>query len=109
VPRDLHKAKVPSLILQPLVENAVRHGVGEIDGKVRIDIAAEADRNILSIHVENDAPDHPRPSAGTGLGLKNVADRLANRFGEAGGLSSTRLPGGRFRATMTMPLRFTPK
>jgi hypothetical protein len=109
VPEELLRAKVPSLILQPLIENAVRHGVGAIDGKVRIRIAADVDRNILSIHVENDAPEQPRPSSGTGLGLKNVSGRLANRFGEAGELSSSRLPDGRFRATISMPLRFTPK
>ncbi|HEU4969568.1 sensor histidine kinase [Sphingomonas sp.] len=108
VPAELHRAKVPSLILQPLVENAVKHGVGAVDGAVRIRIGASADRNILSVHVENEAPEQPRLSSGTGLGLKNVAERLATRFGEAGKLSGGQMPDGRFRATVSLPLRFTP-
>jgi LytS/YehU family sensor histidine kinase len=108
VPNELRPAKVPSLILQPLVENAVKHGVGSLDRAVRIRISADSDRNILSIHIDNDALEHALPSASTGLGLRNVADRLAARFGEAGRLTSTRTAEGGFRATVSMPLRFTP-
>jgi LytS/YehU family sensor histidine kinase len=108
VPAELHRAKVPSLILQPLVENAVRHGVGAVDGTVRIRIGASVDRNILSIHIDNEAPEQPRLSSGTGLGLRNVAERLATRFGEAGHLTGVRTSEGRFRATVSLPLRFTP-
>jgi sensor histidine kinase YesM len=108
VPAELHRAKVPSLILQPLVENAVRHGVGAVDGTVRIRIGASVDRNILSIHIDNEAPEQPRLSSGTGLGLRNVAERLATRFGEAGQLTGGRTSEGRFRATVSLPLRFTP-
>jgi hypothetical protein len=107
VPAELLRAKVPSLILQPLVENAVKHGVGAVDGPVRIRIAASADRNVLSIHIDNDAPARPHPSRGTGLGLRNVAERLATRFGEAGQLTGG-AADGRFRATVSLPLRFTP-
>jgi len=108
VPAELHGAKVPSLILQPLVENAVKHGVGAVDGAVRIRISAGADRNILAIHIDNDAPERPRPSTGTGLGLKNVAERLSTRFGDAGRLDGGRTADGRFCATVSLPLRFTP-
>jgi hypothetical protein len=108
LPTELRRAQVPSLILQPLVENAVKHGVGSVDGAVCINICAEADRNVLSIHVDNDAREHARASFSTGLGLKNVAQRLATRFGEAGRLSSGQTPDGRFRATVSLPLRYTP-
>jgi LytS/YehU family sensor histidine kinase len=108
VPTAFRRAKVPSLILQPLVENAVKHGVGTVDGAVHIRICADADRNILAVHVDNDAREHAAPVAGTGLGLKNVADRLATRFGDAGRLTSGYLPDGRFRSTVSLPLRFTP-
>ena len=108
VPDQLKRARVPSLILQPLVENAVKHGVGALDQAVRIRIRADADRNILSIHVENDAPDEARASTGTGTGLRNVAQRLATRFGDQAGLSSGLTPSGIFRATISMPLRYSP-
>jgi sensor histidine kinase YesM len=108
VPAELNRARMPSLILQPLVENAVKHGIGTVDGTVHIRICAEADRNILHIHIDNDAHEHARSSGGTGLGLKNVAERLATRFGEAGRLTGGHLPDGRFRATVSLPLRFTP-
>lgn len=108
VPAELHRAWVPSLILQPLVENAVRHGLGALDGAVRIRIGADANRNILNIHIDNDAPEQSRPSTETGLGLRNVAERLATRFYEAGTLTGGRMEGGRFRATVSLPLRFTP-
>ena len=107
VPDQLKRARVPSLILQPLVENAVKHGVGALDQAVRILICADADRNILSIHVENDAPEQGRPSAGTGTGLKNVAQRLETRFGEQASFSSGRTTEGIFRATLTLPLRYS--
>ncbi|MBA2918283.1 MULTISPECIES: sensor histidine kinase [Sphingomonas] len=108
VPGELNRARMPSLILQPLVENAVKHGIGTVDGTVCIRICAEADRNVLSIHIDNDASEHARPATSTGLGLKNVAERLATRFGEAGRLTGGYLPDGRFRATVSLPLRFRP-
>jgi sensor histidine kinase YesM len=107
VPEPLKQARVPSLILQPLVENAVKHGVGALDQAVRILIRADTDRNILSIHVENDAPEHARVSTGTGTGLKNVAQRLATRFGDQASLNSERTAEGVFRATVAMPLRYS--
>ncbi|MBS0517016.1 MAG: histidine kinase [Proteobacteria bacterium] len=107
VPEQLKRARVPSFILQPLVENAVKHGVGALDQAVRILICADADRNVLSIHVENDAPEPGRPSTGTGTGLKNVAQRLATRFGDQASLNSERTADGVFRATVAMPLRYS--
>lgn len=108
VPPEAARAKVPSLILQPLVENAVKHGVGALDRMVRIRIAAEAGADTLRIHVDNDAAEHARPSASTGVGLRNVAERLATRFGEAGRLTSGPAEDGHFRATVTLPLRHGP-
>lgn len=108
IPDFLQSAKVPSLILQPLVENAVKHGIGALDHAVHIRIRAEADRNILQVHVENDAPERPRPSTGTGVGLRNVAERLATRFGGSGRLTSGQSKDGIFCSTITLPLRYGP-
>jgi len=104
VPDELRRALVPSLILQPLVENAVKHGVGSIEQAVELRIRAEVSDGSLQVHVENDAPEIAPDRAGTGVGLKNVAERLAARFGDAGRLSRERI-GGTFRATLSLPLR----
>jgi two-component system, LytTR family, sensor kinase len=104
VPDALRGAMVPSLILQPLVENAVKHGVGSVDRAVRVRIRAEAVGDTLVVEVENDAPEVEYPAEGTGVGLKNVAERLAARFGTAGRLTSAK-QGDVFRVTLTMPLK----
>jgi LytS/YehU family sensor histidine kinase len=104
VPDELRSARVPSLILQPLVENAVKHGVSTLDRRVQVRIRAETAGKMLAIHVENDAPVEECRTEGTGVGLRNVAERLAARFGTEGRLESEK-QDGIFRATLTMPLR----
>ncbi len=95
---------VPPLVLQPLVENAVRHGIARrVDGGV-VRVAARCAGGRLSVTVENPvdpaAPD-PRPA---GLGLANVRQRLAALYGPDGTLD-TRVAHGSFRAELTVPER----
>ena len=100
-------ALVPSLILQPLIENAVKHGVGRSAGPVEIAVSAARRDEALEIVVENDVAEddgRPRPP-GMGMGLKNVADRLRARFREQGSLSSEITADGRFRAAIALPWR----
>ena len=80
---------VPPLLLQPLVENAVKHGIaGLVDGGV-IRLQASCDHKLLHIQVENDFdPDSPSPRK-TGLGLANVRNRIATRHGTDGRMSVT--------------------
>jgi two-component system, LytTR family, sensor kinase len=104
VPAELGSAMVPSLILQPLVENAVKHGLGSSEQAVQLRIRATAESDTLHIVVENDAHGSRQRAQGTGVGLKNVAERLAARFGAAGHLQSGK-DGQLFRVTLTMPLR----
>src|SRR5688572_3586296 len=76
-----HDAAVPSMILQPLVENAVRHGIGKKKngGHVRIRIATSNGR--LNIAIEDDGPGFVG-NWSAGVGLSNVQNRLALHFGE---------------------------
>lgn len=106
IPPGLRDALVPSLILQPLVENAVKHGVGAIEHAVRIRVWAESGGDMLSIHIDNDAPAIAPATSGTGTGLSNVAQRLETRFGESASLTCGPTGKGCFRATVTLPLRF---
>ncbi len=99
------EAKVPALLLQPLVENAVKHGVARSEGSTCIRIRARADGPDLEIVVENDALAEGPGSPGAKIGLQNVAERLRSRFGGEAGLVAEEIAGGGFRNTLRIPLR----
>jgi LytS/YehU family sensor histidine kinase len=98
-------AKVPALLLQPLVENAVKHGVARSEGPTCISIRGRLDGSMLEIRVENDAVAKGPASSGEKVGLRNVADRLRSRFGNGATLSSGEIEAGGFRNTLRIPLR----
>ena len=81
MPEDVHRALVPSLILQPLIENAIKHGVGATTGKVEIALRAQRNSDRLRVTVENDMPvgEGDKKPDGMGVGLRNVAERLHAR------------------------------
>jgi two-component system LytT family sensor kinase len=107
VPEALREVLVPSLILQPLVENAVKHGAGRKTGSVTITIHATAQAGALRLVVENDmAGGDPLPGGTSfGIGLNNVGERLSRRFPGTSSLDYGRTDDGRFRVTLTMPFR----
>lgn len=80
VPKTLDRAQVPHLILQPLVENAIVHGIARSRSNGFIEITARAEGSSLLINIVNSVK---RPdSRGTGLGLRNVAARLKYLYGD---------------------------
>ena len=83
IPQALEQACVPGMILQPLVENSVKYGVAPVSRPVTITLAAREEHGRLVLTVADDGPGAPtEPSgAGCGIGLQNVRDRLAARFG----------------------------
>jgi len=106
VPDDLRTARVPPLILQPLVENAIKHGVARTSEPVRLVISAREEDAGLILTVENDrgpSADSREPG-GTRVGLANVCERLAARFGPAAECEAGPLPNGGWRVTLAMPL-----
>jgi two-component system, LytTR family, sensor kinase len=106
VPADLESARVPSLILQPVVENAIKHGVARTTAPVMIAIKARASNGSLHLSVENDSTGTPDSSRnGSGVGLNNVCERLATRFNGSADCSYGPRPGGGFRVELTMPLQ----
>jgi hypothetical protein len=106
--REVRRALVPNLILQPLVENAVKYGVAPASGAVSLRLRAWREEDELVLEVA-DQPETagdvaPAPS-GTGLGLGNVRRRLEVLYGERGRLIVGRRGGG-WAAAVRLPLRF---
>lgn len=105
-------ALVPPLVLQPLVENAVGHGVSQIEdgaGIVRLAAARCGDRLVLT--VEDNGPGLGSDLAagavpGSGVGLANTRARLDALYGAGGVLRLTPAPAGGLRAEVSFPLRF---
>jgi two-component system, LytTR family, sensor kinase len=112
VPSELTQALVPSLILQPLIENAVKHGVGLCEEATRITIRAQRDAEMLHLSVANDAGERDeRPldtASGGGVGLDNVRNRLSARYGTDFMMTAKPQGSSGFTATMRFPLEFAP-
>jgi hypothetical protein len=106
IPESLADARVPTMILQPLIENAVRHGVDRSEHVTTIRIAASAQSGQLHLVVEDDG-DNGQARRGTGLGLTNVRERLQAHFGDLGRLTAGRLHPAGFRAVIELPFRAT--
>lgn len=105
IPDDLLRAHVPSLLLQPLVENAIKHGVGErvTGGTVRV--AGRREDGKLRLSVYNDGPAFPdnwRTAGGTGLA--NLQTRLQILHGAAAELAVTRAGDDGVEVSVTLPL-----
>ena len=93
----LDQALVPHLLLQPIVENAVRHGVANTFEPVEIRLSARRDSGALVLSVDNNGP-RIRADAlpgRAGIGLANVRERLRACYGEAGTLDASASAGGR--------------
>jgi two-component sensor histidine kinase len=104
VPEALQAALIPSLMLQPLIENAVRYGVSRTARRVTIRIRAAQAPGKLVLAVQDDGDGPPVPDAGHGVGLRNVRSRLAARFGAAATCDSGPCPAGGYKVSITMPL-----
>ncbi len=108
VPPSLEPAHVPALLLQPLVENAIKHGVGRTNDQVTLDIIAEpVGDDAMRLIVEDTGgtgPERPSTSHGTGVGLSNVCERLKARFGAAASCEHGPRAGGGYRVAITLPL-----
>lgn len=106
IPDDLGDALVPALLLQPVVENAIKYGVARARGRTRLLIRAERTGEGMRIVVENDGEaGQPVPrQPGTGVGLANVCERLSARFGSAALCDFGPREGGGYRVVMTMPV-----
>jgi two-component sensor histidine kinase len=101
-------AQVPSLILQPLIENAIKHGISNCAGANAVDVEVHRGGDTLVMEVSNDfhAGDLPvAPERKMGIGLNNVRERLLAIYGGNYTLSSLGLPGDRWSTRISFPYR----
>jgi len=82
IPDETLNKKVPVFIIQPIVENAIRHGIEPISDSGNIKISSFLKHQRLLINIEDDGVGFNKQNAGNGIGLSNIRERLKNHFGE---------------------------
>jgi two-component system, LytTR family, sensor kinase len=103
VDESLLDCQVPSLIVLPLVENAIRHGLSPKIGPGRLTIAVTSEGPLLVLAVEDDGRGAALPLR-AGLGVGSTRERLGALYGEGAALSIDTAPGAGFRARIQIPL-----
>ena len=99
----LEAVPMPPLLLQPLVENAVLHGIERSPAGGRVVVRADRSRGVVRIRVTDDGIGLDPDTAGEGVGLASVRERLQATFGEGGRLALEETPGGGVSAELRFP------
>ncbi len=103
VPETLLDRRVPCLVLQPLVENSIRHGLGEHAGPLHLALCAQREERVLRLVVEDDGGRGKDASASGGIGLANVRSRLEQLHGTRARLEMTPAPERGVRVLVELP------
>jgi two-component system LytT family sensor kinase len=105
----LHNSLVPQLILQPLLENSLRHGMKPGSATMDLSIAAHRDDGALILQVSDTGSGlgaaNPSEVFGRGVGLSNIRDRLAQLYGDSQQFTIANRPGGGAEVTLRVPYR----
>ena len=108
---EILDAAVPQLILQPIVENAVRHGIAPYGCGGEIAVSAVRDGQRLLLTVQDSGPgileERLQAPSSSGLGLANTRARLSQLYGEAQRLTLENLSGGGFRVRIEIPFHIS--
>jgi LytS/YehU family sensor histidine kinase len=104
---NVGQALVPFFVLQPLVENALHHGVGSHAGPANVTVAARRENDRLVLTVEDDGPGVNAADAGRGIGLANTRERLSGLYGDAQRLDLGRKSDGGFGVRVELPFHET--
>jgi sensor histidine kinase YesM len=109
VPEDVRDFDVPNLMLQPLVENAIVHGVGPRPGPGRVTVEARRDGDTLVLRVVDDGLGLQASGggAGHGIGVRNTRARLQALYGDTASLTMRAPPEGGCVAEIRLPLAAT--
>ena len=104
LPATLALVRIPALLLQPLVENAIKHGIEPMVGGGTVTvIAAETDGTLMLTVVDNGIGMRPAAES-PGFGTTHVSERLAAAYGPQASLEITAAPGGGTRSVVRLPL-----
>jgi two-component system LytT family sensor kinase len=112
VPADLGELMVPSMILQPLAENAIKHGLDRINDAVHISVIATQDNGTLILNVVDNGPgcdDIEQALSHGGIGLRNVRERLRTLYGDRAVMDVQQPPGGGFHVAISLPVEQAPE
>jgi two-component system, LytTR family, sensor kinase len=106
---ELSEIRVPHMVLQPIVENAIRHGLGQSEEVVTVEVMATSSNGSLTLVVSDDGPGLPSPKpVRSGIGLTNTRNRLARLYGDSARLDLEQGAGRGVRVTITLPIRTAP-
>ncbi len=98
----LPHATVPSLSIQPLAENAIRHGIEQRPDGGRMDVRVRVDDHLITVDVINDLPGTPTLASGHAVGLASARERVHAMTGQQGRID-TEVRDGRFYARLQLP------
>jgi signal transduction histidine kinase len=105
----VEKARLPSLLLQPLVENAIKYAVTPKEEGAEIAVVARLNGDRVQIAVSDTGPGlnemKARPSLSTGVGLANIRERLAQAYGPDHSFETRSLPGGGYEVEIEIPFQ----
>jgi two-component system LytT family sensor kinase len=99
---DARGARVPILLLQPIVENAIKHGLA---ARLELQVRVDGDGIVLEVTDEGTGATDEALKGRAGIGLGNTRERLAALYGPAASLDLVNVPGGGARVTVRLPIR----
>jgi signal transduction histidine kinase len=103
----LQAALTPSFILQPLLENAIKHGLSDGVSEMTVELGAAREGRQMALWVQdNGSEQRTRPNKSTGVGLENVRSRLQALYGQGASMTTENLAPLGFRVTLRLPLVF---
>lgn len=100
---EVAEVRIPPLLVEPLAENAVKHGIGPKPEGGHIRIRAHIEGAFLRVVVEDDGAGSSAVKSGEGFGLYSIRERLRLLYGETARLDAALSPGGGFRAELKVP------
>jgi signal transduction histidine kinase len=111
LPAELRDQPVPPLLLQPLVENSIQHGLEPqvAGGRIAVSAARDGESIVLTVQDTGVGPGESATPAGTGFGTHQVRERLSALYGAAASFSLGPAPGGGTLARITLPRTPTPE
>jgi LytS/YehU family sensor histidine kinase len=103
IAEDVRDALVPNLVLQPLVENALKYGATGAEGEGRVEVSARRDGDVVHLEVRDNGPGPIAPSTSSGVGIKNTVARLEQLYGTKQQFSLRAADGGGAIAEVELP------